>query len=436
MGNLALLQVAEKRIRAMWPEATLDVISSAPHLLRLYCPLARAITPDGAAYWANPAGIHDGILLQMPVPALRIALNVREFLRLGLPTVGLKLTRIGKDPLAQAKKNGALHTQNGSRPHAVEAAATFQPDAADPGGIDVFVATGSQYISDQCKDDAMRVLERLEIARKQGAVTAMVGQGLGPFHDPELRARVQGVLPGVDLILIRDARTGGQILSSLGICPSRVALTGDDAIEMSHQSRPASLGREIGVGFRIASYMGISSRHIQVLRPVLKEATVKYRTRLRAIPISASLHEVDSRSLGQLIDGRSRGRVAGHLLNSPLGTMKNVGRCRIVVTSTFHPAVFALAQGIPVVALTFAGQYLGKFQGLVDQFKGGCQIIRLDSEQFVPELERAIEVAWNSAEELHPQLLRSAEHMIQLGHVGYRRLFEVVETALKGVRKS
>jgi polysaccharide pyruvyl transferase WcaK-like protein len=124
---------------------------------------------------------------------------------------------------------------------------------------------------------------------------------------------------------------------------------------------------------------------------------------------------------------RRRWNLAGHVIGSPLETIEDVGRCRVVVTGTFHPAVFALSQGIPVVALAQSTLYVEKFLGLADQFKGGCQIVRLDDEQLGTNLERAIDRAWSSAGELRPQLLETAAAMIERGHAGYQRLHDLVE---------
>ena len=77
-------------------------------------------------------------------------------------------------------------------------------------GADLFVATGSQYMTDIAKEDAIQVLDRLEVAAKQGIPTAMVGQGMGPITDPESSARAKDVLPMVDLIFVRGKIGGSQ----------------------------------------------------------------------------------------------------------------------------------------------------------------------------------------------------------------------------------
>ena len=58
--------------------------------------------------------------------------------------------------------------------------------------------------------------------------------------------------------------------------------------------------------------------------------------------------------------------------------IKQTARCRVVVTGAYHAAVFALAQGIPVVCLSNSPYYLAKFQGLEDLFGSGCTIVTLE----------------------------------------------------------
>jgi polysaccharide pyruvyl transferase WcaK-like protein len=50
----------------------------------------------------------------------------------------------------------------------------------------------------------------------------------------------------------------------------------------------------------------------------------------------------------------------------------------VVVAGSYHAAVFALSQGIPVVALVKSPYYVNKMVGLGDQFGAGCEIVRLD----------------------------------------------------------
>ena len=54
----------------------------------------------------------------------------------------------------------------------------------------------------------------------------------------------------------------------------------------------------------------------------------------------------------------------GASLETPQLVIDRVGECKVVVTGSYHGAVFALAQGIPVVALVKSPYYVNKMAGL------------------------------------------------------------------------
>ena len=110
----------------------------------------------------------------------------------------------------------------------------------------------------------------------------------------------------------------------------------------------------------------------------------------------------------------------------PLTMIKKVGRCRLVVTGAYHPAVFALSQGIPVVGLVKSQAYIDKFSALVDEFGPACHLLHLDDDQLQGKLATAIDTAWNSAEEVRPQLLQAALRQIEWGKIAYQHLHDLV----------
>jgi colanic acid/amylovoran biosynthesis protein len=105
--------------------------------------------------------------------------------------------------------------------------------------------------------------------------------------------------------------------------------------------------------------------------------------------------------------------------------IEQVKRCRVVVTGSYHPAVFALSQGIPVVGLARSEYYLQKFLGLADQFGAGIEIVSSDVEQLPGKLTTAIGSAWRSAETVFPALLDAAWRQIQSGQRYYQRLYQL-----------
>jgi colanic acid/amylovoran biosynthesis protein len=291
---------------------------------------------------------------------------------------------------------------------------------------DLVLFSGGGDINDTFRDFAMTLLDVMTIAFRRGIRTALLGQGFGPIRDQKLLARAKAVLPSVDLICTRESRAGVLLLHSLGVRPSRVMTTGDDAIELAYEARAEKLGTGIGVNLRVIDYSGVDSTIVEKIRPLLHDAARKHGASLIPVPIARLDRESDVRSIRQILAGYDDGSDGGRNLSSPLKVIKQVGRCRVVVTGSYHAGVFALSQGIPVVGLVKSPYYADKFLGLADQFGTGCQIIFLDEEQFREKLAEAIDTAWGAAEHVRLLLLEAAKRQIEAGWDAYRRVHELV----------
>ncbi len=102
-------------------------------------------------------------------------------------------------------------------------------------------------------------------------------------------------------------------------------------------------------------------------------------------------------------------------------------RCRVVVTGSYHAAVFALSQGIPVVGIGDSLHYMTKLRGLAYQFGDACTIVAVRDEDFRQRVADAIDHAWAAAEEVRPGLLDAAADQIEAGRAAYRRLPGLIE---------
>ncbi|HMR62574.1 MAG TPA: polysaccharide pyruvyl transferase family protein [Anaerolineae bacterium] len=424
-GNIALLQVAVNRISKIWPDASLQIITLAPYILRLYCPSAYPINPNNPELRSeNNSSSINKLISHTPLPVLRLLLEARELAWRHWPhsTQSFISTKFASIPSKKTRSPLELSTDE-KKPGTSRQDLTIELIRR----FDLFIATGAQYMSDACVDDALRVLDRLEAAALLGIPTAMVGQGLGPFENSDLRSRAKAVLPRVDLIFIREKKVGPALLESFGVNPDRVIFTGDDAIEMAYQLRTKIQGSRIGISMRVAHYTQVNNNHLDAIRTVLHRMTSKYNARLMSVPISHSAHELDDVVIQTLLAGRDNAIVSPWRFDTPREIIKQVGYCRIVVTGAFHTAVFALSQGIPAVCLANSTMYFEKFSGLADQFGVGCWVVDLSDRQLQEKLTQAVDAAWMSAEQVKPQLLEAAARQIKLGQAAYQKLFEVVE---------
>ena len=113
----------------------------------------------------------------------------------------------------------------------------------------------------------------------------------------------------------------------------------------------------------------------------------------------------------------------------PRALARRVSECRVAVAGAYHLAVFALSQGIPVVALSSSRYYDAKFSGLRAIFGGeGLTLVDLDHEDLSVRLTSAIGAAWESAPVVRESLRKRAA--IQwLANRPFERVFELVEHA-------
>jgi len=407
VGDMAMLSVAVTRLRGMWPGAEILVLTDTPEDLDRFCPTATPLPSDGRRAWFS--GVLPGARLSrlLPGPVASARRNLDDSLRRRWPGLAAAALR-------RKLRRGA----GGSR--ALDA---FLEAVS---GADLVVVSGMGGITDAFPDYALKVLDTLGLAIRSGTRTAMVGQGMGPIDDPRLRRRAREILPGVDFIGLREGLAGGPLLRSLGVPAGRVMTTGDDAIEMAYEDRPGRLGDGIGVNLRTSAYSGVGQGALGHVRDALTEASRKSGGRLIPVPISSVPGEADAETIARLLEGSGGGTDGGAALVTPAQVVRQICHCRVVVTGSYHAAVFALSMGVSAVGLAKSAYYVNKFQGLADQFGPGCTVVPLGDEVPARQVSEAVERAWTSAEANRPPLLASASKQIQLGHAAYRRIYDIV----------
>jgi polysaccharide pyruvyl transferase WcaK-like protein len=301
---------------------------------------------------------------------------------------------------------------------------------------DMLVVSGGGFITDIFPGQAWPVLERMAAAIRQNVPFALVGQGIGPMRDPALFQRAREVLPHAKLIAIRETLHSLPLLLELGVARDLIVVTGDDAIESAYELRNEDPGTLIGVNFRIADYAGITQGDVDRLRAPMRALSARLEARMIALPVCV-VRSVESSSdvevVSHLVDP---GDSADGAPQTPTALIERTRSCRLVVTGSYHAAVFALAQGIPAICVCNTEYYRNKFRGLAEEFGAGCVVVEKDQPEFLAVLIAAIEAAWNEAEELRPSLLRAAVAQISAGREAYSRLTEIVDALRSTSRRS
>ncbi|MBD2001465.1 polysaccharide pyruvyl transferase family protein [Leptolyngbya sp. FACHB-541] len=410
MGDLAMLQVLVARLHKIFPGALIHVFTTAPEILHEYIPNAQPVSPFGREMRFSPL-IHQvhGVL---PKGVAKKWLALEDLIWSLFPSLSRSYVKFKLRKV----------------PDKVKDVETFLDVISK---ADLVVASGGGYINDEFGNHANFALETLKLATKLGKPTAMLGQGFGPLQNRELYATAKATLPAIDLLTLREKRVGMPLLKSLGVPQEGIVVTGDDAIELAYSSRKPELGDSIGINLRVAAYSGVNAALLEVVKSALQTFARQKEVSLLPIPIAHGFYkgfmETDSASIQQLLAGYDDTSDGGESLDTPLKVIEQVGKCRVVITGSYHAGVFSLSQGVPVVCLAKSQYYVDKFRGLADQFGVGCEVLLLDDKDIGEKLLNSIQSAWHTAAQIKPQLLEAAQKQIESGHAAYKRVYEIAK---------
>jgi polysaccharide pyruvyl transferase WcaK-like protein len=416
MGDVAMLQVAVTRLRTMWPDEELRVFTSDAAALARHCPGVTPVMLPDQPEWCTDRYLGGRLHSWLPE---RLSDRLAEaVVRTGCraPSLREHLLRL---------RSTVRQPERRSLQAFIDTIATAR----------LLVVGGAGGVADHFGDYANLVLLALQCARRRGIPTAIMSHGFGPLTAPHLRVKAAAVLPKVDTIALREARASQPLLVSLGVGLDRVVTTGDDAIELAYEERPAELGRAVGINLRLARAAGATERDIEPVREGLRRFLSVCPAPLAGLPI-ARQRGLDVNAIERMVAGltphpsplpASGAREcaspdAGQELDTPLKVIRRAGQCRIVVTGAYHAAVFALAQGVPAVCLARTQYFHEKFLGLADQFGAGCHLVSLDDDNLPEQLARTMMFAWDEAPVVRETLWQSAARQIAQGRAAYQRL--------------
>lgn len=423
-GDLAMLDVTVGRLLERWPAASVGVMTFNPPLLRSYEPRAVPLAQSEGGEWGA-----DNLFRRLPnhvAPSI-VGPLARTWRESSEPP--RRVARRIRDRMRNATRKSAADS-----PAGLDNASLVVPDAHGrsriPRAVDsasLVLALGGGYVADVDPDQAHRTFNILERATALGVPTAMLGQGLGPLENPELVARAKKILPSVDLIALREERHGPTLLAELGVDEERLVITGDDAVELAYGVRTLPIGSGIGLCLRIAPYSPVDAGATESIGSALQASAAAMRAPLVPMAVSDYKSE-DRRTTLPLVEGYADVIPILGRYSSARELAARVGKCRVVVTGAYHVAVFALAQGIPVVAMSASRYYDDKFVGLDGMFGGGVHPVALQAEDLERRLSQAIRTAWEEAPMISQQLLASAERQIKASRMAYERVYRLVES--------
>jgi len=391
IGDVAMLQSCVARLRQLWPDAEILVICHAPGRLASYCPGTIAI---GQTYADLP-------LFRMFPRKPRLA--AEQAWKMAAPYASGRLGT-GRVRLSPPRT-------------AIQAVRT----------ADLVVASGGGYVLDSFWWHAVGVLSLLSLAQRLGKPTAMFGQAVGPISQRLLRLQTRAVLPRLAALGLREDRIGRDLALSLGTPPSAVTVTGDDALELIADAAPRD-GDALGVNMRVAGYAGVDSATAAAVGDVLLRTAKEFDAPVVALPVSRYPVDGDLDAIRALLHQEGSGAdIVLDDLTTPQALVTAVGRCRAIVTGSYHAAVFGLAQGVPAVCVSKSSYYDAKFGGLGALFPGACFAGSLGQPDFAGWLRAAIGQAWQLPARARAEARDAAARQRRAGREAYVRLRDVVE---------
>lgn len=410
MGDVSMLQAGTARLWKLWPDAVVNVLTEWPEKLLQFCPGAVPLSTIGRDLWIGENLLLGRFAKFVPGRFRNCVLDLKRSAALRYPSA-----------FRWCLNTGLVMRQ---RPAAKKAVSEFSEALA---ATDAVVTCGAGGFFDSCREWNMMTLDVAEAAVQRRIPVALFGQHFGPLSDGEVLSRARRILPSVDIITLRGHSKAQSLLESLGVHPSRIRITGDEAIELAHSLRPAGLGGGLGINFRLRTSAETGDADISMVRPVLQKFAREHRAPMIPAPIAVDSSTSDYSAIRLLLQGYDDDSDGGAGLGSPQDVIRQIGRCRVLVTCAYHAAVFALAQGIPVVALTKSSYFNEKFIGLKERFGQGCEIVSLERQDAPDALRDKLEGCWEGAHDMHLLLLESATRQIESGWTAYNQLKRLVD---------
>jgi polysaccharide pyruvyl transferase WcaK-like protein len=406
IGDTAMTIIALERLSKLWPDARIQVLTEEPDRMPRPGPNIEALLIAGRELWLRRTWLQERRTWynRAFVSLLR---RLRLFLRRSHPKLAYR----------------ALCRWGGLNAEEIAQLTAFF-DAISK--ADLLLVTGMGGLTSAFTPYAFELLEVVNCAQCLGAKTVMMGQGLGPIEIKELDRATSAILRRLHLLGLREKRAGLPLLKRLNVPLEHVVVTGDDAIEFACRPTRVAMGYGIGVNLRKSYYADVNSRNVQAVGPVLHQLSNRIGVPLIGVPISRVPGEEDAITIAELIQNSDK--EAGDLsqICLPEEVVAQLQRCRVLVAGSYHAGVFALASGIPTVALVNSPYYVDKFLGLADMFGCGCRVVELGERDFENRLTEAVIETWASAEQVREPLLEAAQRQLQQSQAAYAKLKELL----------
>ncbi|MDY0945302.1 polysaccharide pyruvyl transferase family protein [Frigoribacterium sp. CFBP9039] len=254
----------------------------------------------------------------------------------------------------------------------------------------------------------MHVFERstlAELARRAGKPYVVTGQTIGPVLDGDDRALVAELLSGAELVGLRE-RASFELVRTLGVPESRLTATIDDASFVGVATDAAAPAAGTAAAAPAAPYCAVSlSAHVGAAdRTLFAEAVARLldrvvdETGLEVVFLAhwASLRadeRGDSLLHRAVIDRMMRPARVEPTTDTPAAA-RFAREAALHLTSRYHPAVFAVAAGVPTVGIAVDDYTTVKLTGALANF-GQSSVVSAE-QVLAGSADRIVLDAWGA----------------------------------------
>jgi polysaccharide pyruvyl transferase WcaK-like protein len=417
-GDMAMFKVLLGRLRARFPDARVAIVTNDPDGVKTLDPRVEPVVVGDRWLWERPV---LGVIGQISIQPGEHAPVDAEILREAASRIATRLQRAAPDRYWQLVADLDPVAGRGGRrwQHLLDTS-------------DAVLLTGGGYFTDAFANHAVQLLSTLDAGLQRRLPAFIVGCGFEPIEDRALRRIGRAVLPRVTVIACREGVTSPGVLRAFGVEDGRVSVTGDDAVEFAYVRRPPGLGSAIGLSLRDHIDNQLNDVQYAALREVVQRFANEQAAPILPMPISNTAPR-DLDAIERLLPGIDVSHALEIAsLQTPEGVIAPATRCRIVLTGSYHAAVFALSMGIPAVCVTRSEHYELKMHGLLAQFDAqpDARVISLDDPDLARKLHAALVEAWDHADDDRPSLLAAAAAQVERGRATYERILDEIDAAV------
>ena len=237
--------------------------------------------------------------------------------------------------------------------------------------LDLLVFGGGGILYDA---EARLYLREVTIAREKGVPVMLYAVGAGPLSDPTVQAHVREVLEHVEAITVRE-RSAQRVLEAAGV-HREIIVTADPALLLKPEVLPRGVLKHEGLEGR-RRLIGMSVREPGVAAPdldpdhyhaLLANAADYMVDRFGAdvafVPMERSVLDTQHSHavIAKMLRAQRATVLKGEYTSGQLLSL--MGRFSFAVGMRLHFLVFAALQGVPFVALPYAGKVGGFLEDL------------------------------------------------------------------------